>query len=135
MYKFDLYGASGGAASGKVSSLLDRQSNCVNSDAIKIFNGNASCRMVANRGGAGGFISGIISLHRKITAFATIGGHGAYEIKEKITNDFNIDHMINGGYGGGGIHLTTIILMIVMVLEVVVVKPPSNFCQMTSGIE
>ena len=69
---------------------------------MRIANGNTSCKLVTSCGGAGGFISGIITLSRKITAFATRGGKGVYEYKYRIIDDFDVNHMIKGGYGGGG---------------------------------
>ncbi|EAY10979.1 gp13, putative [Trichomonas vaginalis G3] len=64
-------------------------------------NGNTACRKLGSRGGAGGYISGTIRLPKQITAFATIGGHGLFH-STSIYDNFNVDEMIPGGYGGGG---------------------------------
>ena len=68
---------------------------------MQIAHGNAKCNFVGSRGGAGGYISGIIKLPHPITAFATIGGRGTYDITEKKSS-FEESKMIKGGYGGGG---------------------------------
>lgn len=104
-YKFELYGASGGNRDGSLSAHIYPNKSCISEEIIASVNGNVKCVKAASRGGAGGYISGIISIQEPIKAFATIGGKGEWGWKNKsrnTKNDFLPENMERGGYGGGG---------------------------------
>ncbi|EAY08788.1 hypothetical protein TVAG_188750 [Trichomonas vaginalis G3] len=84
-----------------MSSHIDEEGNCTNEAYVAIANGNTKCNKVGSRGGAGGYISGIIKLSKRITAYATIGGRGIYAFSV-LYPSFDRNDMIKGGYGGGG---------------------------------
>ncbi|EAY15065.1 gp13, putative [Trichomonas vaginalis G3] len=84
-----------------MSSFMDKNRICISNDIIQLAHGNAKCNQIGSRGGAGGYISGIIKLTHRITAFATIGGRGIYNITDTYTT-YDTSKMIRGGYGGGG---------------------------------
>lgn len=105
VYKFELYGASGGSFPGMVSSYQYSDGTCTKSEIVSAYHGNTHCIADGSRGGAGGHISGIISLSHRLTSYATIGGRGNYSYTQKycdVESDFYLDNMIKGGYGGGG---------------------------------
>ncbi|EAY09823.1 glycine-rich protein, putative [Trichomonas vaginalis G3] len=104
-YQFELYGASGGSVRGRVSSYRDKNKNCILSNIVEIFHGNAECFQKDSIGGAGGYLSATLKLQSPITTFLTIGGRGVYGKKsdESATkNCFKKENMQPGGYGGGG---------------------------------
>ncbi|EAX88651.1 PE_PGRS protein, putative [Trichomonas vaginalis G3] len=84
-----------------MSAHIDKNGKCINDALIAIANGNTKCNLVGSRGGAGGYISGIIKLSHRITAFATIGGQGIYGITSTFST-YDCDKMVKGGYGGRG---------------------------------
>ncbi|EAX92987.1 lipoprotein, putative [Trichomonas vaginalis G3] len=105
VYKFELYGASGGATEGKVSTFIDSNGNCTSQEIVTAFGGNTECKQVNSRGGSGGYISGTIILSKGTTAFFTIGGRGIYNYSKKMADNdecYLPQNMIPGGYGGGG---------------------------------
>ncbi|KAI5522505.1 glycine-rich protein family, partial [Trichomonas vaginalis G3] len=105
LYKFELFGASGGACTNRTSLFMNSDGNCTHREAAFLYGGNAVCRQIVNRGGAGGYISGIIKILHKITAFATIGGKGIHTCTRASANqdsDYYPSNMVKGGYGGGG---------------------------------
>ncbi|EAX90981.1 PE-PGRS protein, putative [Trichomonas vaginalis G3] len=105
IYKFELYGASGGSYFNKVTSYRFPNRTCISAEKVKKVNGNTDCRIDGSNGGAGAYISGIISLKEKTTIFATIGGKGNYDYKIKDKDNDNCyiyPNLIEGGYGGGG---------------------------------
>ncbi|KAI5508118.1 glycine-rich protein family, partial [Trichomonas vaginalis G3] len=105
VYKFELYGASGGATEGKVSTFIDSNGNCTSQEIVTAFGGNTECKKKNSRGGSGGYISGTIILSKRTTTFFTIGGRGIYTYKiteEQTERCYIQENMVAGGYGGGG---------------------------------
>lgn len=105
VYKFEVYGASGGSDNGQVSSFRFPDGSCISDERVKKVNGNTKCIQKSSIGGAGGYISGIIRISYKIQAFATIGGRWIFGYKIKnvhTTPECYLDqNLIEGGYGGG----------------------------------
>lgn len=105
LYKFELYGASGGSYTGKVSTYHYPTGECMPDDIVKLFNGNTSCLDSFDYGGAGGYVSGLINIKHFTQAYATIGGVGKYLINSYCSTAQNCylkKNMVPGGYGGGG---------------------------------
>ncbi|EAX91030.1 hypothetical protein TVAG_425220 [Trichomonas vaginalis G3] len=105
VYKFELYGASGGSKEGRISTFIDSSGNCMSQSIVSTFGGNTKCKQLNSRGGSGGYISGIIKIFKQTTAFFTIGGHGIYKYNNQVANTedcYFTQNMIPGGYGGGG---------------------------------
>ena len=105
VYKFELYGASGGSYPGVISTYKFSDGNCTDPEIVSKYHGNTHCTFNGSRGGAGGYISGIITISHRLTAFITIGGQGNYSrTADSCTeeSDFYLQNMIKGGYGGGG---------------------------------
>ncbi|EAY12835.1 hypothetical protein TVAG_221880 [Trichomonas vaginalis G3] len=104
LYKFELYGASGGTGTGKVSTIHYENGVCLPQELVDQFNGNTKCLDSFDAGGAGGYVSGIISIRKAIQIYATIGGKGDYftfPCEAKI-ECYDPGIMVPGGYGGGG---------------------------------
>ncbi|EAX96368.1 PE-PGRS protein, putative [Trichomonas vaginalis G3] len=78
-----------------MSSFIDSNGNCINDAIVEIYHGNTKCNKVGSRGGAGGYISGIIKLSHRLIAYATIGGKGTVKFASGTK-------IMKGGYGGGG---------------------------------
>ncbi|EAY16473.1 hypothetical protein TVAG_347830 [Trichomonas vaginalis G3] len=104
LYKFELYGASGGSATGKVSTFHYENGVCLSQDFVDHFNGNTKCLDSFDAGGAGGYVSGIVSIRKPIQIYATIGGMGSYFTSScmRQIECFQPGTMVPGGYGGGG---------------------------------
>ena len=104
-YKFELYGASGGSSQGNVSSYRFPTDQCILDETVHNVGGNTICLRKPNVGGAGAYISGIITLNKDIISYATIGGKGQFKYKIQQSNNDDCylkNNMIEGGYGGGG---------------------------------
>ncbi|EAX89105.1 hypothetical protein TVAG_442620 [Trichomonas vaginalis G3] len=104
-YKFELYGASGGSARDKVSSFRNKNKTCILDEIVEQFHGNTECFQQDSIGGAGGYVSGIITIRTSITSFFTIGGKGVFGKKGDSYSTigcFKKENMQPGGYGGGG---------------------------------
>ncbi|EAY07010.1 heterogeneous nuclear ribonucleoprotein A, putative [Trichomonas vaginalis G3] len=104
LYKFELYGSSGGSLNG-VTSYRFPDGSCISEEIVNRYRGNTQCRHHASVGGAGGYISGIILLRKSTLSYITIGGKGT------VNKDTTCYHEIRcfeqnlyspGGYGGGG---------------------------------
>lgn len=105
IYKFELYGASGGSDESAISAHRITDNICISDEIISSVKGNVKCVPKPSRGGAGGYISGIIVLKKSTRAYATIGGKGEYGWKIRSAEkpqDYAIQNMERGGYGGGG---------------------------------
>ena len=106
VYRIELYGASGGYKENFITAYKTEVGNCPYlNKANKPFISNVECTNQINTAGAGGYTSGIIRLHRITKAFLSIGGAGQYGIKikdEGTSNCYKKQHMIEGGYNGGG---------------------------------
>ena len=94
IYKFELYGASGGYNSYSPSTLRNTSSSsCVYNDSfVESFAGNTKCN-TNNVPGAGGYIAGTINIKAKTKIFARVGGKG-----QRATNEVTT----SGGFNGGG---------------------------------
>ena len=96
-YKFEAYGGSAGSHDGRVPTAIepDRKS-CMSQDIVDIYKGNTICQLTSssstNLPGAGGYMSGIITLKRRTKVFAAVAGKGEYS--NQIAP--------RGGYNGGG---------------------------------
>ncbi|EAX92530.1 hypothetical protein TVAG_146260 [Trichomonas vaginalis G3] len=105
VYKFELYGSSGGSYPGIISTYKNPDGNCIDAQIVQAHNGNTHCLTNGSRGGTGGYISGIITISHRLTSYVTIGGQGNYSYTQKSCDwesDFYPEKMIKGGYGGGG---------------------------------
>ncbi|EAX92444.1 hypothetical protein TVAG_327530 [Trichomonas vaginalis G3] len=105
LYKFELYGASGGSYTGEVSTHHYETGECMPDSFVKLFNGNTRCLEYFDYGGAGGYVSGLINVKRLLQIYATIGGSGKYLTNSKcdpLENCYLRENMVPGGYGGGG---------------------------------
>ena len=95
-YKIEAYGASGGSYNGIVSSAINSNiQSCISQDIVHLFNGNTYCYLNKgdiNHPGAGGYMSGIITLRKRTKIFVAVGGKG----------EFTKAHAPYGGYNGGG---------------------------------
>ena len=103
IYKIELYGASGGTPT-NATTIRDDNLNCMSQEIVKIFRGNSECNPM-NSPGAGGYISGVISLFKPTTFFLHIGGKGEYRIVESGSSSEDSELPENrpkGGYNGGG---------------------------------
>lgn len=69
IYKFELYGASGGSPNNKTSSYRLDDNSCIDDSIVRRYNGNTNCEKTPNNGGAGGYISGTIILHSDTVTF------------------------------------------------------------------
>ncbi|EAX99874.1 hypothetical protein TVAG_425110 [Trichomonas vaginalis G3] len=69
---------------------INESNKCIDQKIVEKYKGNTVCLKNGSRGGAGGYISGIVKIESEIIAYATIGGRGVYDSPNK------------GGYGGGG---------------------------------
>lgn len=104
-YLFELYAASGGHADNRVSLYQDENGICKFKNESKQIGANVECSQIPSRGGAGGYISGILKLKKIAIAYLTIGGKGEYASTRpdaSDTIDYKKPHMSYGGYGGGG---------------------------------
>ena len=92
IYRFDLFGASGGIIRDQPSSARKEGSQgCLYSDSfIESFGGNAKCNKYSSVSGAGGYASGVIVMHRDVDIYINIGGVGGGSGSRL------------GGYNGGG---------------------------------
>ena len=104
VYKFEVYGASGGHYNDEYITSYRIGSVCFdqNSPSIKQ---NVKCSNKPGSAGAGGYTSGVIKLQQKTHAFISIGGHGLYGYKNQSyeTPDcYEIQNRMEGGYNGGG---------------------------------
>ncbi|EAX92445.1 hypothetical protein TVAG_327540 [Trichomonas vaginalis G3] len=105
LYKFELYGASGGSLTSEVSTHHYESGECIHDNIVQQFNGNTKCKTSLDYGGAGGYVSGLINIKRFTRAYVTIGGSGKYlnnTICSPIENCYLKENMVPGGYGGGG---------------------------------
>ncbi|EAX96337.1 hypothetical protein TVAG_066340 [Trichomonas vaginalis G3] len=104
VYKFELYGASGGSSTGHVSSYRYPNGSCIEDEIVESVKGNVKCLRQPSLGGAGAYISGTIYLSNETIAYATIGGRGIYKLKsfKNVTECYAKENMTEGGYGGGG---------------------------------
>ncbi|EAX98574.1 hypothetical protein TVAG_429280 [Trichomonas vaginalis G3] len=105
VYKFELYGASGGSHINNASSYRFENNSCIDDQIVLKYGGNTACQKVSSNGGAGGYISGKIKLKKLTATFLTIGGQGIFSHNSICYWDdacFNIEHLIKGGCGGGG---------------------------------
>ena len=103
IYKFELYGASGGSGSGHVPSYRFTNGSCISQDRVKRVNGNTVCKQLPSTGGAGAYISGYSVLFHPMKAFATIWGMGYFDQRNSnCYKSFSLSCMNRGGYGGGG---------------------------------
>lgn len=105
VYKFELYGASGGSARNVVSTYRFENNTCISDAVVRRYNGNTACLQMSSIGGAGGYISGKIRIPRETVTFLTVGGKGIYShtlIEMSTARCFSRKYMIPGGYGGGG---------------------------------
>ena len=105
VYKFELYGASGGSSTGHVSSYRYPNGSCIEDKIVESVKGNTKCLRQSSLGGAGAYISGTIYLSNETISYATIGGRGIfdYKIQEEATKQcYAKENMTEGGYGGGG---------------------------------
>ncbi|KAI5505953.1 glycine-rich protein family [Trichomonas vaginalis G3] len=104
-YKFELYGASGGSARGKVSSYRYENKSCISEETVRLMHGNTECIQQDSIGGAGGYLSGTITLKHPTLSYFTIGGKGVFGYKPGYMTEeenFQKENMQPGGYGGGG---------------------------------
>ncbi|EAY14577.1 hypothetical protein TVAG_393040 [Trichomonas vaginalis G3] len=106
VYKFELYGSSGGTTSDHVSSYRFPNGSCISNEIVNLYRGNTQCLTKPNIGGAGGYISGIIRLRQSTKSYATIGGQGRVATPksgcENKPSCFERSLYSPGGYGGGG---------------------------------
>ncbi|EAX88988.1 hypothetical protein TVAG_356230 [Trichomonas vaginalis G3] len=105
VYKFELYGASGGSARNVVSTYRFENNTCISDAVVRRYNGNTACLQMSSIGGAGGYISGKIRIPRETVTFLTVGGKGIYShtlIEMSTARCFSRKYMIPGEYGGGG---------------------------------
>ncbi|EAY16821.1 loricrin, putative [Trichomonas vaginalis G3] len=105
LFKFELYGASGGSYTDEVSSYHYESGACMPDNFVKLFNGNTKCLESSNYGGAGGYVSGIVHIRHPTKIYATIGGSGKYSNNTKCTtveDCYSAENLVPGGYGGGG---------------------------------
>lgn len=104
-YLFELYGASGGFRKDAISSFIDKDGVC-HKNTFASSKGNVGCNKKGDRGGAGGYISGVISIRKTLRSYATVGGKGDYRYNEKVLsgspNNYLPKNWVKGGYGGGG---------------------------------
>ncbi|EAY22812.1 hypothetical protein TVAG_075590 [Trichomonas vaginalis G3] len=104
LYKFELYGSSGGSKNG-ITSYRFPNGNCISADIVNQFHGNTQCRSESSVGGSGGYISGIILLRKSTPSYVTIGGKGSINKDATCANEiscFERSLYSQGGYGGGG---------------------------------
>ena len=96
-YIFELYGASGGYTTNTPSTIrnADDYTKCSieNEENVALFHGNTFCSNTINTPGAGGYISGVITMRTRTTIYARVGGKGQYSNSEETTK---------GGFNGGG---------------------------------
>ena len=91
-YKFEAYGASGGCgSSSSTSAKLEDGSDCISSEIVEKYGGNADCKLISSTSGAGGYISGTISFLFPVKLYLYIGGQGKYGRNSQP-----------GGFNGGG---------------------------------
>lgn len=105
IYKFELYGASGGSYTNEVSTYHNESGECIPDSVVKQFNGNTKCLPSFDYGGAGGYVRGLITIKKSTQIYATIGGSGQYKmlnIAGQAENNFLKENMVPGGYGGRG---------------------------------
>ena len=105
LYKFQLYGASGGSHAGQTSSFRKPDGSCISDDVVSRVGGNTICNKIDSNVESGGYVKGIILFQSAIKIFATIGGKGIFghKITKYGTADcFYKENMQPGGYGGGG---------------------------------
>ena len=90
-YLLELYGAGGGIHTTQKTSTTRRlpevDEGCIDQSLVEKYHGNTLCSP-RNSAGSGGYIAGILTIHRRTKLFAHIGGQGAAAS--------------NGGYNGGG---------------------------------
>ena len=103
IYKFELYGASGGHWDGYISSHRNGQTcyeQPINSHQ------NVQCdTTLSSVAGAGGYTSGIVRLYAHTKAFISVGGQGQFGYKITASMEDNcylLENMVEGGYNGGG---------------------------------
>ncbi|EAY05343.1 hypothetical protein TVAG_153770 [Trichomonas vaginalis G3] len=106
VYKFELYGSSGGSRTGHVSSYRFPNGSCIPNEIVSLDRENTQCRTDPSIGGAGGYISGIIHLSKSTISYVTLGGQGKVSTIVNDcgagTNCFDRSRYSPGGYGGGG---------------------------------
>ena len=102
-YKFELYGASGGFSEGKAATTKrDDSKNCNSQDIVQIFRGNTQCNPM-NSPGAGGYITGFITLQKTTLLYLHIGGKGEYKTSQSSGSQSELpQNRPQGGYNGGG---------------------------------
>ena len=103
LYKFEVYGASGGFYEDRISTYR-RGKVCFCQSPLS-YQTNVQCSTKGSVAGSGGYTTGIIKLKQQTKAFIVIGGHGLYAHSSGTCNTeacLNADNMIKGGYNGGG---------------------------------
>lgn len=93
VYRFELYGASGGYTTNYPSNFRNEDSSCaIKDEEVISYGGNTNCSSV-NSPGAGGYISGVISLNSRTLIYARVGGKGQVSTTSETSK---------GGFNGGG---------------------------------
>ena len=88
IYRFEAYGASGGAYQGTETTARDPDNN---GECLSVTKNNNQCHIVSSQAGAGGYIAGTISLSSSTKVFIYVGGKGNYG-----------NGRVAGGFNGGG---------------------------------
>ncbi|EAY22814.1 hypothetical protein TVAG_075610 [Trichomonas vaginalis G3] len=105
LYKFELYGSSGGSQNG-ITSYRFPNGSCISEEIVNLYRGNTKCLSKSSVGGAGGYISGVIYIRKSILSFVTVGGKGSVATKDSECYGeprcFERNIYSPGGYGGGG---------------------------------
>ena len=93
VYKFELYGASAGSNTNSSTTMRTNSgTSCISNEIVNFYGGNTQCSP-NNSPGSGGYISGVITLRRRTTIYAYVGGQGQVcSTSEKL----------EGGFNGGG---------------------------------
>ena len=106
IYKFELYGGSGGFKNDQfMSTFIDPFNNNKCFSEVKKYGGNTVCHSnIGSRSGAGGYTSGVIHLYENTLLYFSVGGQGEYSYNiQPINNDSYAEiNRPKGGYNGGG---------------------------------
>ena len=90
-YKFEAYGAGGGAFDSYYTAARNTNDNGCLEQTLNIEYANVQCNIIGSTAGAGGYVSGIIQFNFPVNLYVTVGGAGSYG-----------PIYIEGGFNGGG---------------------------------